>query len=1269
MEFRCGGFMVRFPIVRALLIAASVWTLGGVPTASEAASPRATAKAWELLLDNKPLEARAEFERVSKGSDVVAAGEAHRGLAQVARFLGQEPEQARQAYKAFARDRDTVLLLATKALRLKFARDWSGYAMRDAAEIHKALDRKPDFWTAPLSAELALRLANDGEWGRAREIDIRSAVIRDWWAIGPFSNVSGSGFDKVYPPETGVDLARSYEGKNGNKVSWFPIQVASPSNWVFIQHHFPHANAILYFAARVNSSEERKVFIGFGASGSFKVFLNGRLVLADRVFRNTGEDNFTQEVTLRKGANLLLVKLGNEERYSNFQARFLEADGRGVSGLVVGKPEGDFPSDPGVEPDLVRAPRNALIESRLQARLAADPDDADASTLLMDLYSFAENHDSAEALGLRQLERRPNSALWNAAMSEVMERSRQSTRAQEYTKAAFRASPLLQKGWAYEANRLAQNASSEAVLEYLKNSPEVFTSTPLGQTMKMIQLARLQREADLLAVFAEFEKQNEEYDYNAANLRAYLYKAQGKRAASEGAWKRLIEHEATSAGAYIALADLQYGAGDFSGASKTLTQGRIAVPDNPNLPLKLAGMHMQYKQYPQALEVLKAAEALAPVHSSVLVTKANLLTLMGRTEEARAALQRGVEYTYNDFASWDKLRELDGQPSFETLAPLPSVDSLLRAAADWEGLKREKGALIAYIEDLFFYPNRATRHRFFMVMHLPTQEAVNNATQYYMPYNGTYQTLNVTRALTRKRSGAEVDAEVRDYSVVFKSLEPGDAIVLEWSLKDDYDGDMARQAWGRFAFRREVSTFDARLRLYTAGADTVGYTVRGRGIQRETQMVGGVTVRTFRRAPLALPPEEKFLPETDSTAPDVLYSTFGDWGKIADWYADLTENKSDPAPILRRLADSLFRDAKTDAEKVARVQRYVSNSIAYSSLSFRQSGWVPQSAQEVLASRLGDCKDKAALAKSLLEIAGIRSHLVLVATRNEFGVRPGPVGPHFNHCILAYILNGKERFMELTDTELQWSHLSKFDQGAIALVARKGNTALIRLPLDSATQRVTRRTQRFVLSDNGDATIATDVWRTGIAANSMRTYYRHLSEEERKVSMRKSLSDDYSDVTLDSVWFSDLDPVRDSITYLYRFRAHQAVKSQGKARIFSAQLPDKLSASDIPGRGASDEGLDLYSAWYSVGTYDQTGTIEYPAGWKPLEIPQPVRLKTPYGEYSLVFQTRPGGGLSYTRKALFRLSETISTAEAEAVRAFLAEVVRSDDVQLIFTRM
>src|SRR5262249_19184581 len=47
--------------------------------------------------------------------------------------------------------------------------------------------------------------------------------LTTWKVVGPFDSTGGAGFERVYPPETGVDLKAEYDGQSG-KVRWQDLQ-------------------------------------------------------------------------------------------------------------------------------------------------------------------------------------------------------------------------------------------------------------------------------------------------------------------------------------------------------------------------------------------------------------------------------------------------------------------------------------------------------------------------------------------------------------------------------------------------------------------------------------------------------------------------------------------------------------------------------------------------------------------------------------------------------------------------------------------------------------------------------------------------------------------------------------------------------------------------------------------------------------------------------------------------------------------------------------
>lgn len=108
--------------------------------------------------------------------------------------------------------------------------------------------------------------------------------------------------------------------------------------------------------------------------------------------------------------------------------------------------------------------------------------------------------------------------------------------------------------------------------------------------------------------------------------------------------------------------------------------------------------------------------------------------------------------------------------------------------------------------------------------------------------------------------------------------------------------------------------------------------------------------------------------------------------------------------------------------------------LRYSSVSFRQSGYVPQDVSKIISTRLGDCKDFSTLFVALAQKAGIPAQLVLVDTRDNGSKDMILPSVEFNHCIVLAKLDGKGQYLELTDNNLSFGSLPNNLNGALSLL-------------------------------------------------------------------------------------------------------------------------------------------------------------------------------------------------------------------------------------------
>jgi len=1226
---------------------------------------------WKLLVDNKPMEAEDIFSRNAKDKDKIVAGEAYRGLSEVASFLGENDDAARYAFLSCMADQQTNLFSAGILKTYPFGHSASGARIKEGYSLLEDLYKKQTIYSGEFNDVLASRYLNDGKVKKAQRIVNSMGSIRNWMMIGPFDNISNSGFNKTYPPEEEIDFSKTYDAKDGNLAKWAPLSNIAATGWIFLENHSSAVNAVFYFYCCVASQQTQRVNLAFGASGSFKILLNGSLVLADSIFRNTGDDMFMQRVTLQKGNNPLLVKLCHEWRgpaaghLSNFNLRFLDDRYAPVKKLAYSTAPVVRDGPKATYENYSPSPLADSIVQPLVARLIKNENDFDAALLCMNSFNGMEKTDAGQVLARKYLLKYPRSSLWHELYSESLLRAKKYTEGQTELKTAYTCCPLNHSAWENELQIIAKTADARKVLEFVENSPKPFNIS-LDALIATVQAdAELENRAEALKNVNLIE---EKYalDHTAVTMLAGTFLQEGEVKKAENLIRKYLENERTNVALYKVLASMAIKQGRISGASDIISEALMYSPCEAELHYYLADMYYSAKKFGKAEESIEKCCAIMPADANALNLKGNIFISINEKEKAQRAFMDAIRFTSDDFNAWENLRTLQGKQGLESLAALPSVDSLIKVSADWQYRGFESGAAISSVHDVFYYPSRCSRERNFMVVCLPTQKAIDLWKERTIGYNSYFQTLNIQRALSYTANGAQVQADIMDNKIVFKSLQPGDCIVLEWSINNYFMGEMAKHVFGEEDLQLSYPVYDSWLRLITPARDTIPYHIYGDSISVDGSLHDDYRVTRFNRKPYKNVLDETFMATDWPENRKVDYSTFTDWGDIVKWYDDLTRHKHDNTLELKALADSLFSGCATPLEKVQHMHNYITGNIRYSSVPFRQSDWIPQDAHDVLATKIGDCKDMASLGKSLLTYTGVPAFLVLVNTGVRHYTAHAVIGPDFNHCILCYAIDGKDRFLDLTDNNLPMNTLPKDDQGAMALVIRPGEKTTRILPFDEPSARTKIRTMTQTLDNTGLLNERAVNLRTGIFAGQYREIFRFQSEEKKRATMRQILVRIYPDMTLTKFDIDTmLNSVRDSLGYVYEYRARNAVAFSGSTAVFTLHVPDQVEPDEYPVEEKRNSPVDLHLADYDVCSEETNGELSIPEGWRPISLPGKVTLNSPFGSYVFEFDQKRGK-IRYHRKAIFDFSKQIPVGDYEQLKIFLNAVSKSDAVQLLF---
>ena len=255
-----------------------------------------------------------------------------------------------------------------------------------------------------------------GQQDRANQNYRNMGTISTWTLIGPFDNLSASGFDKVFPPETSYEVEKVYEGKNSVPAQWFDIDEYDNYFWIRFPFHFSYSHSVFYANTFVYSPENRTVHLRIGTSGALKAFLNDELMIAYFDENNNDLDTYIVETTLQKGWNRFLIKCGfSEISRCNFAARITDTNGNPLKDLR-------FSTEPRSYPRQVNAPVTVIenfAEAYFKQQIDSYPDHLENYILLADTYLRNDKAVEAELVLRKAVLRAPSCALFYEHLIEA----------------------------------------------------------------------------------------------------------------------------------------------------------------------------------------------------------------------------------------------------------------------------------------------------------------------------------------------------------------------------------------------------------------------------------------------------------------------------------------------------------------------------------------------------------------------------------------------------------------------------------------------------------------------------------------------------------------------------------------------------------------------------------------------------------------------------------------------------------------------------------
>jgi tetratricopeptide (TPR) repeat protein len=383
-------------------------------------------------------------------------------------------------------------------------------------------------------------------------------------------------------------------------------------------------------------------------------------------------------------------------------------------------------------------------------------------------------------------------------------------------------------------------------------------------------------------------------------------------------------------------------------------------------------------------------------------------------------------------------------------------------------------------------------------------------------------------------------------------------------------------------------------------------------------------------------------------------TTFANWEDVGRWYAGLQKEQMEISPGIKAKAAELTQGLGTDDQKLRAIYNYVSLRFHYVGLDFGIGRYQPHTADDVLESGYGDCKDKHTLLATLLKAAGYEAWPALIhSVRKLDPDMPSPA--QFNHVITVVASGNKFIWLDTTPEVAPYGLLLSSLRNKQALVIPWNRSSmLVKTPADPPFPQAQAFMTEGKLDSEGTLTAHVEQTYKGDFEVPLRVAFRQISQSQWKeltqnFSHQLGFGGDVSNVQVSSPEETEK---RFQLSYDYVRKTY----SDWEDRQFTPPLPPIMVQI---GKDAKKPPEPIIFG--APGEIIYHSKVTLPPGYSIVP-PKGIDVTEPFAEYHAT-SSLDGGVLTTSRRLIVKQSE-IPLIRWEDFRKF-AERVSDDEFTYI----
>ncbi|MFZ9977158.1 MAG: DUF3857 domain-containing protein [Candidatus Kapaibacteriota bacterium] len=1094
-------------------------------------------------------------------------------------------------------------------------------------------------------------------------------ALSSYQIIGPFEHISASGFTIPYPPEEKFEIGEKYEGKNGTPASWFIPPYIKSDYWLDFQAYFPDRQAIFYANTFVWSPNAEIVNVRIGTSGSVKVFLNDSEIIRDSNETNNDFDTYIVKTELSKGWNRLLVKVGYSEiDRCNFLMRITDDEGNPMPGLQESAQPQAYKKQ---KPRIIEHIPNPII-AQLQSIIEQHPLWIEHYLLLADAYLRNDRAIEAEQLLKQALLISKDNPLILWKFLDTYARGRKKDEVNTTYELLASMSKDIPDGIIHKFNQHLENEDFDRAEDMVNRIEQLLPGSETAYTLRIRYYDKKRMQDKVISTVREARKKfPQSWTYTELSA-AFDFQATRKRDTMIGMYAKFLQSVYGEA-PLLALAKSYLEDSKVKDWEKTFAELLTLSPSSPGFHFQMASVYTQLEQYDKAEKAVSTALKFCPSCNSYWSKLGEIHRSKKDVNAAIDAYQKALEYSPTDYDARAILRELQGKKSIFAIFGETNIDSIVQSAPSSKDHPEASAAIVSDKMRRVVYEHGASESVSESIIRVFNEKGIDFFKEYRIGFNGNSQSLVIEKAVTIKADGKEIRADINRNMAVFKGLEVNDFIYVKYRIRNYNTGKLAKHVWDEYYFNRFFPVTHAEYALIMPNEMQFTTSQQAMDITPTELQLPEINSTLYS---WSIHKEPGIVYETDMpTLPEIgkvlRFTTIPNWVFLVDWYAELAQSKAQSSYEIKEAVKQLIPhpETLTEKEKIQRVFQFITDNIRYSSVSFRQSAFIPQKARDVLVNKIGDCKDVSTLGIAMLRELGIKADYVLVNSGNEERLLNVLPSIAFNHCIIAVQEKHTQKplFLDLTASNFPTGVIPAADKNAFSLLIKQGVSQPILLPDKqvAAPTFIARSTVQF--SEDG-MIIQGGEKVSGTLTAQYRSAYKGKTFEERKKMMQTALASDIPSAKINDLVIIGADSLSENMSMYYTYEAPNSVAEAGTYKIIRIPWRNELS---------TDNALTYEHRTYPVkNLYDVDTTYEevsmiIPKGYVLAEIPQSVNYVNPSAEYAFSVMVKEKDGLTLlTASRTFIKKKTfIEPKEYQEYKAFYSKAVREDRRQLLLKKV